>query len=149
MTDDSSPPNPTRPPTQDAALLERALQQALVPPELPAGFRSRLMARVQGEQMAALESRRLELAQEYERQRQQLRADYVSLRRDRLAMIVASAFAAGVCVSLLLPWLYGAVGSADSLNLGLVALVIVLASGVSVWVERYGRPELPGFGSLD
>jgi hypothetical protein len=104
------------------------------------------MERVQGEQMAELESRRLLLAQEYERQRQQLRADYVNLRRDRLAMIVASTFAAGVCVSLLLPWLYSAVDSTDSLNLGLVALVIVLALGLSVWIERYGKPELSGFG---
>lgn len=144
MTDDSNPPNPTCPPTLNAALLERALQQALPPPELPAGFRSRLMARVQGEQMAELESRRLELAQEYERQRQQLRADYVSLRRDRLAMIVASAFAAGVCVSVFLPWLYSAVGSADSLNLGLTALAIMLALWAGTWVESFGAPKLPG-----
>lgn len=144
MTDDSSPPNPTCPPTLNAALLEHALQQALPPPELPAGFRSRLMARVQGEQMAELESRRLELAQEYERQRQQLRADYVNLRRDRLAMIVASAFAAGVCVSLLLPWLYGLVGSENSVSLELTALVIMLALWAGAWVESFGTPKLPG-----
>lgn len=144
MTDDSSPPNPTLATPCDAALLERALQQALPPPELPAGFRSQLLARVQSEPLADLQARRLELDREYERQRQQLRADYVSLRRDRLALIVASAFAAGVCMSLLLPWFYRLLGSESAVSVALAAAALALALGTSIWLERLGKP-----GSMD
>jgi hypothetical protein len=61
-----------------------------------------------------------------------------------LALVVASAFAAGVCVSLLLPWLYSLVDSAAYVSLPLVTLVIVLALGAGAWLERFGKTALPG-----
>ncbi len=144
MTNHPHPLEPSHDTTHDAALLERALQQALQPPALPDGFRARLTARLQSEQTAALAARRQQLAHEYEQQRQQLRADYVRLRRDRLAIIIASSFAAGVCVSLLLPWLYRLVGSTDSVSLTLAALASISALVAGIWLESFGRPKLPG-----
>lgn len=126
--------------------LHRALRQALVPPHLPAGFRAQLLARVQTEQVADLQARRQQLDIDYQRERQQLQANYRRLRRDRLALIVAGAFSAGVCVSLLLPWLYAMLGAETSTSAGLVALVMTLALGAGLWLERSGRPGLPGFG---
>ncbi len=145
MTDDTKQPIATDAATlDDTALLERALQRALQPPALPAGFRTQLLARVQGEQLADLESRRQQLALDYEGQRQQLHADYLRLRRNQLALIVASAFAAGVCVSLLLPWFYSLVDSVAYVSLPLVTLVVVLALGAGAWLERFGKTDLPG-----
>lgn len=74
-----------------------------------------------------------------------MQADYRHLRRDRLALIIASAFAAGVCMSLLLPGLYSLVGNESAVSVALVATVIALALGLSVWLQRFGKPELPGF----
>jgi hypothetical protein len=144
MTDDLHLPNQTQAPTDAPDPLHRALRQALVPPTLASGFRSDLMAAIERDQLADLQPRRQALSLEYERLRQQLHADYIRLRRNQLALVVASAFAAGVCVSLLLPWLYSLVDSAAYVSLPLVTLVIVLALGAGAWLERFGKTALPG-----
>ena len=130
----------------ETGALHPALQRALTPPPLPVDFRARLMARVQSEQVADLQARRQQLRLDYELERQQLQADYRRLRRDHLGLIVASAFAAGVCMSLLLPWIYSLVGSQDSVSVALVVAVMTLALGTGVCLERFGKPGLPGFG---
>lgn len=146
MTLESKLPN-KQPDVSDAEDdLHQALRHALTPPPLPVGFRTQLLARVQSEQLADLQRHRQQLDQEYQRERQRLQADYRRLRRDRLGLIVASAFAAGVCMSLLLPWIYSLVGSQDSVSVALVVAVMTLALGTGVCLERFGKPGLPGFG---
>lgn len=146
MTHEPKLPNQEQPVLDEADALHRALQQALPAPHLPASFRTHLLARVQTEQLADLQARRRQLVLEHQRERQQLQADYRRQRRDRLAMIVASAFAAGVCASQLLPGLYALLGGETSVSVALVALVMVLALGAGIWLERFGKPGLPGLG---
>lgn len=146
MTHETTLPARQQPLPDETDVLHSALQQALPAPDLPASFRTRLLARVQSEQLADMAARRRQLDLDYQRERQQLQADYRQLRRDRLALIVAGAFSAGVCVSLLLPWLYALLGGETSVSAGLVALVMVLALGFAAWIERFGKPELPGLG---
>ncbi|MEI8030608.1 MAG: hypothetical protein WCH35_12580 [Comamonadaceae bacterium] len=144
MTDELHLPGEAEASADASDPLHRALRQALVPPTLPGGFRSRLMIAIEHDQLADLQARRQALSLEYERQRQQLHADYLRLRRNQLALIVASAFAAGVCVSLLLPWLYSLVDSVAHVSLPLVTLVVVLALAAGAWLQRFGKTDLPG-----
>ncbi|MEI7536936.1 MAG: hypothetical protein WCJ76_06975 [Comamonadaceae bacterium] len=86
-----------------------------------------------------LEARRFYVEVEYQREIQRLQSGYVQLRRHSLAVVIASTFAAGVCASLLVPWLYDQMGSDLSLTMPFVAAVIGAAAGASVWIERFGR----------
>jgi hypothetical protein len=122
--------------------LDRALRQIIVPPSVPPDFRSKVMAMIQSD-VSDLEARRSELQAQYQREVERLQSGYVQLRRDRLAAVIASTFAMGVCASLLGPWLYEQVGSDVSLTLPLVAAVIGMAAGASVWIERFGRVARP------
>lgn len=132
----------------DGALLHSALQKTLAKPTLPEGFRARVLTQVLNEQVQQLEARRLALELEHARQMQQLRHGHVLLQRDTLALIAVSAFAAGTCASLAVPWLRESLGLDSALTVPLIALVIGLTTGASVWVERFGKPKwLFGVGS--
>lgn len=127
--------------------LHGALQQALTAPPLPEGFRARVMTQVLNEQLQQVEARRLALELEHADAMQKLRRGHVLLQRDTLALITVSAFAAGTCASLAVPWLQEAFHLDSAVTVPLIALVIGLASGASAWVERFGKPgQLFGVG---
>ena len=138
MSDDFSMPVDACASSSDPGSIDRALRQIIVPPSLPPGFRSKLMAIASNDGLQ-LEARRFDLATEYQGEIQRLQSGYVQLRRHSLALVIASTFAAGVCASLLLPWLYKQAGSDLSLTMPLVAAVIGAAAGASIWIERFGR----------
>jgi len=136
------------PPEPTGALLHGALQKALAKPALPEGFRSRVMAKVLDDQLQQLEARRQALELEHANAMQQLRRGHVLLQRDTLALITVSAFAAGTCASLAVPWLRDAFGLDSALTVPMIALVIGCVTGANVWVERFGKPRwLFGVGS--
>ena len=138
MSNDFSMPVDACASSSDPGSIDRALRQIIVPPSLPPGFRSKLMA-IASNHGLQLETRRFDLAVEHQGEIQQLQSAYVQLRRHSLAVVIASTFAAGVCASLLLPWLYKQAGSDLSLTMPLVAAVIGAAAGASIWIERFGR----------
>lgn len=138
MSNDFSMPVDASASSSDPGSIDRALRQIIVPPSLPPGFRSKLMAIASNDGLQ-LETRRFDLAVEHQREIQRLQSGYVQLRRHSLAVVIASTFAAGVCASLLLPWLYKQAGSDLSLTMPLVAAVIGAAAGASIWIERFGR----------
>jgi hypothetical protein len=138
MSNDFSMPVDASASSSDPGSIDRALRQIIVPPSLPPGFRSKLMAIASNDGLQ-LETRRFDLAVEHQREIQRLQSGYVQLRRHSLAVVIASTFAAGVCASLLLPWLYRQAGSDLSLTMPLVAAVIGAAAGASIWIERFGR----------
>ena len=138
MSDDFSMPVDACASSSDPGSIDRALRQIIVPPSLPPGFRSKLMA-IASTDGLQLETRRFDLAVEHQREIQRLQSGYVQLRRHSLALVIASTFAAGVCASLLLPWLYKQAGSDLSLTMPLVAAVIGAAAGASSGLERFGR----------
>ena len=122
--------------------LDRALRQIIPPPSVPPDFRSRMMAMIRND-VSDLQTRRCDLQAQHQRAVERLQSSYVQLRRDSLAAVISTAFAMGVCASLLGPWLYDQVGSDVSLTMPLVAAVIGMASGASVWIERFGRAARP------
>ena len=126
------------------AVLHSALQKALAPPALPAGFRAKVLAGVMANQLAEMERRRAELELEHDRALAELRRGHVLLRRDTLALIAVSAFAAGSCAHLALPWLRDVAGLDPSYTVPLIALAIGAASGFSVWADRVGLRALLG-----
>jgi len=138
MSDDMSMPTDASTTSPDPDSLDRALRRSIVPPSVPPELRSMLMAIIRNDD-PDLEARRFYVEVEYQREIQRLQSGYVQLRRHSLAVVIASTFAAGVCASLLVPWLYDQMGSDLSLTMPFVAAVIGAAAGASVWIERFGR----------
>jgi len=119
--------------------LNQGLRQALVPVPLPTTFRTQLMATVHLEGLQSLAQRRQELEREHAQALQQLHSGHVRLQRDTLALVVAAAFTAGTCANLALPWLNDALGASAAAVMPLVAVLIGVATGASVWWDRLGR----------
>lgn len=120
--------------------LDQALASALMPPALPAGFHARLRDAVVAEMAGELARQRRVLEEEHRRELAALRKGYVRLRRETLAVVLATAFTGGVLVTWAAPWLRGVLGVDLSLLLPLVAVSIGMAVGAGVWVERFGLP---------
>lgn len=126
-------------PTDNAgSSLERALDAALLPPQLPANFRTQLMASVQAQSLNDLQVRRLALEEEHRRALRGLRAGHVQLKRNTLGLVVVIAFTAGACASLVLPWLSSATGVDGAIVMPLLAIAIGMGTGFRVWWERLG-----------
>jgi hypothetical protein len=127
--------------------LDRALTTCLVAPALPAEFRARVMASVLAEQLQELTERRHQLEAEHAQELARLKRGHVLLKRDTLALVTASAFAAGACAQIAIPWLQLHLEFDSAMTAPLLALLIGMAAGASVWAERFGKPG-PLFGLL-
>ena len=110
------------PPLPERDALDGALQHALEPPALPAGFRARLQSRMVQEALRDIESRRAEIEHEHARTLLQLRNKHVLMQRDTLAMVVGVAFAAGVAAYRVFPWLESMVGTDAAVALPTLAI---------------------------
>jgi hypothetical protein len=119
--------------------LDRALATCIVAPNLPAGFRSHVMAVVLAEQLQDFAVRRRQLEAEHAQELARLRKVHVLLKRDTLAMVTACAFAAGACAQMALPWLHSRFDFDSAMTAPLLALLIGLATGASVWADRFGK----------
>jgi len=142
MSDDLNMPTDAGTHSTGHRSLDRALRQIIPPPSVPPDFRSKMMTMIQSD-VSDLETRRCELKAQHQREVERLQSNYVQLRRDSLAAVIATTFTMGICASLLGPWLYDQVGSDVSLAMPLVAAVIGMAAGASVWIERFGRAARP------
>lgn len=120
--------------------LDQALASALPPPALPAGFHARLHDAVVAEMVGELARQRQALEAQHRRELAALRTGYVRLRRDTLAVVLATAFTGGVVVTWAAPWLRAVLGVDLSMLLPLAAVGIGMAVGAGVWVERFGLP---------
>ena len=136
------------PPDPNDQRLHHALQQALIAPALPDGFRARVLAEVLADQLQQVEARRLALELEHAQAMQTLHRGHVLLQRDTLALITVIAFAAGTCASLAVPWLRDVFQIDSAVTVPVMAVVIGLGAGFSAWVERFGKPgRLFGVGA--
>ncbi len=120
--------------------LDQRLSQALAPPPLPAHFRARLLAVTAQGQAGGVLVRKRALEREYAASCEQLRSGQVRLQRDTAALILGIVFTAGVCAHRALPWLHTMWGVEAAVALPALAVLIGLAAGASVWVERFGIP---------
>ena len=127
--------------------LDSALATCLVAPALPAEFRARVMASVLAEQLQEITVRRRQLEAEHAQELARLKRGHVLLKRDTLALVTASAFAAGACAQIAIPWLQLHMEFDSAMTAPLLALLIGVAAGASVWAERFGKPG-PLFGLL-
>ena len=87
----------------DDARLDRALQQALVPPALPADFRKRLTAAIARSAADDTALRRRTIERERLDQLAELHRDSVRLRLKTVGALIGGAFVAGVGTTLAWP----------------------------------------------
>ena len=127
--------------------LDRALAACIVAPALPVAFRSNVVAAVLTDQLQSFAVRRQQLEAEHAQERVLLRKGHIVLKRDTLVLVAACAFAAGACAQMVLPWLNSHLELDSTVTAPLLALLIGLVAGASVWTQRFGKPGVL-FGML-
>jgi hypothetical protein len=125
---------------QDDAL-DQALVRALTPPQLPSGFRKRLLAALTRLSDADVAARRSLLEREHRQLLQGLHGDSIRLRWRTLGYLVGGAFAAGVAVAIGMPWIRATFGSKSDLVMLLIWVGFGLVVGGVSWVRRNGLPQ--------
>lgn len=135
------PRNPDRDPTDawpQGDALDRSLQAGLRPPVLPPGFRAALRRAIELEAEHDLLARRRAAEADHAQRLAELRAGYISVRRNTLAIVLAVAFTAGAGATVALPLLALAIGTDVATLAPLLAVTIGLGIGVPVLLERFG-----------
>lgn len=109
-----------------AGALDQALVKTLRGPDLPPGFRERLMGRINaaaGLDQAALHA---EIEREYRQRMALMRSEFVRVRWRTLAVLLAAAFVAGGAVTVAMPFLVETFGTYGAyVGPGALALVAV------------------------
>ena len=132
-------------PIPDAALeraLDRALARCLAPPELPPDFRRQLRAAVA--RSASTDQVRLRAALELEHAQQlaELQSGYVRLRQRTLGGLIGGAFAAGLLITLALPWITAHFGPNAVFALPAIGAAVGLAMSLRTWWQRSSMARL-------
>jgi hypothetical protein len=125
---------------QDDAL-DQALARALKAPQLPTGFRKRLLAALTRVGDTDLAARRSLLEREHRELLHDLHSDSVRLRWRTLGYLVGGAFAAGLAVAIGMPWIRSTFGSNSDLVMLLAWVGFGLVVGGVTWVRRSGLPR--------
>ena len=122
-------------------ILDRALSTSLRAPDLPAGFRAALRGAIERDAKQDLLAQRRALEADRVRHLAELRAGYVRLQRNTLAMVLAAAFVAGAGATVVLPWFASTIGADVMLVVPLLGAMIGLGIYASVLVGRVGLPR--------
>jgi hypothetical protein len=137
----------TREPSEDPLdrALDAALAQALVAPDLPAGFHARLqraLMRAAADEVdkKTLAQLRQRLESEQHRRLGELQAGYLRLRRRTLTALVVGAFAAGAVAALAMPWLASHIGPSAPFVMSGIGALLGLVVAYGSWVVRPGVP---------
>jgi hypothetical protein len=118
--------------------LDSALSAALCAPPLPAGFHAVLRGAIAREAEQDILARRSALEAERAQHLAELRAGYVRLQRNALAIALAVAFTAGAAATVVLPWLAFAIGTDVPTLAPLLVAMIGLGVGAAVFLHRFG-----------
>jgi len=121
--------------------LDRALSTDLLAPAVPVGFHAALCRAIKREAEQDILAQRCALEADHALRLAELRAGYVRLQRNTLAMVLAAAFAAGASATVVLPWLASMIGTDVSTLAPMLAAVIGLGICASVWAWRFGLPR--------
>lgn len=119
-----------------ARALDEALAKALVAPDLPAGFRIQLRAAVVRHASGDRAQLRAALQREHATQLAELQSGYVRLRQRTLGALIGSGFAAGLLVTLALPWIKANYGDNGVYALPVLGVAIGLALSLRAWWQR-------------
>jgi len=125
-----------------ASALDDALARALTAPRLPTGFRQQLraaMARDAGPDRAQL---RADAEREHAAQLADLRDGFVRLRQRTLGTLIGAAFAAGLLLNLVLPWIEAHYGANGVLALPAIGAAIGIGLSLRAWWQRSGLARL-------
>jgi len=122
---------------REERLLDEALAANLPAPPLPVHFRSRLMASVRASALEDQAAMRQALASEAQRKLNELRAEFIELRRRTLGAYIGLAFVAGVIMAIVLPPIFQSFGSLSVYVVPAVAGIAGLAVGFN-WLRRAG-----------
>jgi len=117
--------------------LDAALAISLSAPPVPPHFRTRLQASVRATALADRSAARQALASEAQRKLNELRTEYVALRRRTLAACLGVAFMAGGLVALALPWILQTFGSLGVYVVPTAAAAAGVAVGLT-WLRHAG-----------
>jgi hypothetical protein len=128
-------------PTSAVDALDQALARALKAPDLPVGFRTRLLAALSRVSDNDLAARRHMLEREHQELLQMLHSDSIRLRWRTVGYLVGGAFAAGVGVAIGMPWIRATFGPQSDLIMVLVWVTFGLLVGIVSWVRRQGTPQ--------
>ena len=116
--------------------LDRALAKTLAAPDLPGGFRAQLRAAIVRHPLEDRAELRAALEREHAEQLAELRDGYVRLRQRTLGILIGSGFAAGLVVTLALPWLKAHFGENGVFALPAIGVLIGLALSLNAWWQR-------------
>lgn len=116
--------------------LDLGLQSVLCPPELPVGFRSRLMDIVMQQSIQDVQAQKRAFELEYAQGQERLRRGYLRMQQSTLTFIVIAAFALGAVAHIALPWLQEAVGIDMSASVAMLALAIGLLVNRGDWLDH-------------
>jgi hypothetical protein len=116
--------------------IDAALARALMPPAPPIGLRARVQAALARGADAELWTVRARIEREQREQLAELERSYVRVRRRTLATLIGAAFASGIAVALLLPWLTLRFGSYTPLVLASGGAVAGLVLAAAILRER-------------
>jgi hypothetical protein len=122
---------------REERLLDAALAANLPAPPLPVHFRSRLMASVRASALEDQAAMRQALASEAQRKLNELRAEFIEVRRRTLVAYIGLAFIAGVIMAIVLPSILQSFGSLGVYVVPAVAGMAGLAVGLN-WLRRTG-----------
>jgi len=114
-------------------VLDQRLGDLLAPPPLPANFRQDLWRAIAAASAQELAQRRHALELERARQLRRLQTDYVRMRRDTLAMVLAAAVTAGAALAVALPWLAAQLNTSVALLTPWALLTLALAAAAWIW----------------
>jgi hypothetical protein len=125
------------------AALDRGLRQALSAPALPPGFRERLRAALARDPGEELMRRRQAALREHEAGIAALARDSVSLRLKTLGTLIGGAFAAGVALTLAMPWIREFFAPYGNLALGAIGVAIAAGAAFASWSAQGASPGSP------
>jgi hypothetical protein len=116
--------------------LDLALTKTLAAPDLPTGFRARLRAAAVRHAAGDRAQLRAALEREHAAQLAELESGYVRLRQRTLGALIGSGFAAGLLVTLALPWIKAHFGENGVFALPAIGVAIGLALSLRTWWQR-------------
>ena len=123
-------------------MLDRALAQSLMAPDLPAGFRRQLRSAIERSSSIDQAQLRAALEREHTEQLAELRRGYVRLRQRTLGTLIGGAFAVGLLLNFALPWITSTFGERGMVALPVVGVAVGLALSLREWWQRSSLSRL-------
>lgn len=137
----SKPPEPIIDGVLERAL-DKALAQCLTPPVLPANFRRQLRAAIARSAITDHTRLRATIEREHAQQLAELLSGYLRLRQRTLGGLIGGAFAAGLLITIALPWITAHFGPNAVFALPAIGATVGLALSLRTWWQRSNLARL-------